>query len=179
MNNECVMKSRKKILVFLMVGIVLVVACQSKKEKLNAQIAAAEKEVVESYKTEAVNRLLTLYQKYTAAFPEDSLAVEYLFRSAEFNMRLNKGEEALANLDAVITKYPDSWRVPECYFLKGFVYEDVLYDLENAENAYYEFVAHFPSHKLARDASLAISYLGKSPEEIVASFNDSTLDVVE
>ena len=173
------MRNRKCILGFLMAGIVLFVACQSKKEKLNAQIVEAEKQIAETYSTETISQLVALYQKYAAAFPEDSMAVEYLFRSAEFNMRLKKGEEALANLDAIISKYPDNWRVPECYFFKGFVYEDVLYDIENAKNAYYEFVAHFPSHKLALDASLAISYLGMSPEEIVASFDNSTTDTEE
>jgi hypothetical protein len=48
-----------------------------------------------------------------------------------------------------------------------------LYDIENANNAYYEFVAKFPSHKLALEASLAISRLGKSPDEIMASFTEN------
>jgi outer membrane protein assembly factor BamD (BamD/ComL family) len=169
------MKKIEQIVVVLALAAVLFSACQSKKEKLNAQIAQAEKQVAESYSEESMTQLVALYQEYAKTYPDDSLAVEYLFNSANFNMRLQKGQEALADLDAIIKKYPNSWRVPDCYFSKGFVYEDVLYDIESAKNAYYDFVGRYPSHKLALDASLAISYLemGKTPEEIVAGFTDS------
>jgi outer membrane protein assembly factor BamD (BamD/ComL family) len=175
------MINRKGILVVLAAGVVLFAACQSKKEKLNAQIVEAEKQVMETYSAESINQLVMLYQKYAMKFPKDSLAAEYLYRSADYNMKLRKGEEALANLDAIIAKYPDNELVANCYFMKGFVYEDILYDIENAINAYYDFVAKFPSHKLALDASITISYLesGKTNNEIVASFNNSTTDSEE
>jgi outer membrane protein assembly factor BamD (BamD/ComL family) len=174
------MKNKGSILVVLAAA-VLFAGCQPKKEKLNAQIAQAEKQVAETYNAETMHLLVALYQEYAAAFPKDSLAVEYLFRSADYNMRLKKGQEALADLDAIIAKYPDHWRVPDCYFFKGFVYEDVLYDIEAAINAYYEFVAAFPNHALALDASVTISHLesGKSLEEIVDSFTNSTVDTVK
>jgi len=156
-----------------MAGVVLFSACQSKKEKKNAAIAKAEKELSESYNQDLQHRLIALYQDYATVFPEDSLSAEYLFRSADLNMRLGRGEDALADLDAVIAKYPNYERLPECYFMKGFVYENVLYYIDYARKAYYDFVAKFPSHKLALDASILITLLDKSPEEIVASFNDN------
>ena len=155
-----------------MAGVVLFSACQSKKEKKSAAIATAEKELAQTYNEDLQYRLIALYQDYATVFPEDSMSAEYLFRSADLNMRLERGQEALADLDAVIAKYPNYERIPECYFMKGFVYENVLYDIEAAQNAYYDFVGKFPSHKLALDASIAISLLGKSPEEIVASFEN-------
>ena len=175
------MKKIRNSIVFLTAGVVLFVACQSKREKLNAQIAEAEKQLAVSYTEDVTNRLVVLYQEYAKAYPQDSLAVEYLFRAADCNMKLKKGTEALANLDAIIGNYPDNRRVPECYFFKGFVYEDVLYDMEAAKKAYYEFVGMFPSHALALDASICIAYLerGMSTDEIVASFKDSTSDIVK
>ena len=174
------MKNIKKILVVLVAGVVLFAACQSK-GKLNTQIAEAEKQVFESYNAEVMGHLVALYQNYAKAYPKDSLAVEYLLRATGINMRLGKGVEALANLDAVINKYPDNQKVAECYFLKGFVYEDVLHDIESAKNAYYEFVSLFPKHELALTASVAIAILesGKSDDELVASFNDETQIEVE
>ncbi|MCL2131111.1 MAG: tetratricopeptide repeat protein [Lentimicrobiaceae bacterium] len=177
------MTNRKYILVFLAAGAVLFAACQSKKEKLNAQIAEAEKQIFESYSAETMSQLVAFYQDYARAFPKDSLSAEYLFRAANGNRSLKKGAEALANFDAVIANYPDSRNVPECYFLRAFVYEDVLYDIENAVQAYYEFVSRFPSHELAITASINIAYLesGKSTNDIVASFeeNELTEDFVE
>lgn len=173
------MKNWKRIWVFLAAGIILFAACQSKKEKLTVQIAEAEKQLAESYHAEVVNHLVALYQEYATKYAEDSLAAEYLFRAADGNMRLQKGEAALANLDMIINNYPNHRRVPESYFVKGLVYEDVLFDVEAAKTAYYEFVALFPSHELALTASIAISYLGKSPEEIVASFHEDATQISE
>jgi len=175
------MINRKSILVVLAMGGVLLVACQSKKEKLNTQIVETEKQVSELYSTETLNQLVMLYQRYAKEFPKDSLAVKYLFRSAEVNMRMKKGNEALTNLDIIIANYPDNKLVPVCYFMKGFVYEDVLYDIANAINAYYEFVAKFPRHELAITASTTIFYLesGKTTDEIVASFKNSNSDTEE
>jgi len=168
---------QKRILVILTVRVMLFASCQSKKEKLSTQIAEAEKQIYESFNTETMQQLVTLYQDYAKSFPKDSLSAEYLYCAAEFNMRLKKGEAALTNLDILTFKYPDSGRIPDAYFLKGFVYENVLYDIQNAINAYYEFVSKFPSHKLALDASITISYLekGMSPEDVVASFDNSNI----
>ena len=168
---------QKRILVFMVVGVVLFAACQSKKEKLGTQIAEAEKQMLVSHSEETMFQLVTLYQNYAKAFPKDSLSAEYLYFAAEFNMRLKRGEEALANLSLLISKYPDSQRVADAYFFRGFVYENILYDMENARKAYYEFVAKFPSHELALDASMTIVYLekGMTSDDVVASFDNSEI----
>ena len=172
------MKNRRSIIVFLTAA-TLLFACQSKKEKLSTQIEEFEKQVAASYDVETINQLIGCYQDYAKAYPKDSLSAEYLMRSADFNMRLKKGDEALADLHAVIALYPDNQYVPLCYFLKGFIYEDVLYDIKSAEKAYYDFVARYPSHELAMQASMAIEYLGQSPEDIIVAFNDSTFNTIK
>ena len=175
------MINKKRILVFLMAGVVLFSACQMKKEKLSTQIAETEKQMYETYSEETMFQLVALYQDYAKAFPKDSLSAEYLYRAADLNMKLRKGNEALDVLDMIISKFPDSQRVADAYYLKGCVYEDVLYDIENAKRAYYDFVGKFPRHALAADAALLITYLekGMSADDIVSSFNDSTINIVE
>jgi len=175
------MINTKNVLVLLTAGVVLFAACQSKKERLSLQIAETEKEVYETYSEDAMFRLVAQYQDYAKAFSKDSLSAEYLYRAADLNMRLKRGEEALTNLDVIIAKFPDSRRVADAYYLRGCVYEDVLYDIDNAINAYYDFVKRYPSHELALSVSLLIHYLekGMTPDDIVASFEDSDSEIVE
>jgi len=173
------MKNIKSIIVLSMVAMVLFSTCQLKKEKITAQIKEAEKQLETDYSQGKMQQLVALYQEYAKTFPKDSTTAEYLFRSANMNMKLRKGNEALADLNIIISKYPSYSLLPECYFLKGFIYEDVLYDIENAKNAYYEFVAAFPSHGLAIQASMAIALLDKSEDEVNTMFRDPDIVVNE
>jgi hypothetical protein len=119
---------------------------------------------------EKIDTLLVLYQQYVAEFPKDSMVAEYLYRSGKLNMILRKGTEALSDFTNLIDRFPLNEHLPEVYYYKAFIYEDILYDIMAARTAYYDFINRYPEHKLVQDAKLSIQYLGKSPEEIVASF---------
>ena len=149
---------------------VLFSACQPSQEKLAEQIATLEKESAEQYDTTKMNNLLSLYQSYIEQFPQDSLTANYLFNSGKINMALRKGADALRDFTNFVNKFPQHALLPEAYYYIAFTYEDIMYDISAAKTAYYDFLIRFPSHQLATDANLSIKYLGKSPEEIVASF---------
>jgi outer membrane protein assembly factor BamD (BamD/ComL family) len=91
-------------------------------------------------------------------------------------MILRKGPEALSDFSRLTSKFPQNPHLQEAYYYKAFVYEDIMYDIAAAKIAYNDFINRFPTHKLVTDATLSIKYLGQSPEEIVASFqqNDSS-----
>jgi outer membrane protein assembly factor BamD (BamD/ComL family) len=129
---------------------------------------------------EKIDSLLLLYQQYVTEFPQDSLVAEYLYRSGKLNIILRKGGEALSDFTNLINKFPKNEHLPEVYYYKAFVYEDIMYDIISAKTAYYDFINRYPDHKLVQDAKLSIQYLGKSPEEIVASFEQrgSTGDTI-
>ena len=153
-------------------AVIALTACQSSKEKLNERIALLEKEAAAGYSVEKNASLLQVYAEYIGKFPQDSLSGEYLFKSGTVNMSMRKGDEALSNFKDLINKFPRSPYLPEACYYTAFIYEDIIYDIIAAEVAYKNFIERYPEHKLVTDAKLSIKYLGKSPEEIIASFEE-------
>jgi len=156
------------------IGIVIAAAfllgCQSSKSKLREQIVLLENEMSAEYDVKKAEKLSFLYQEYIAKFPQDSMVIEYLFKSGEINISLRRGSEALSDFTTLIDKFPQSPHIAEACYYRAYVYEDIIYDIEAAKASYNEFINRFPDHQLVKDAALSIQYLGMSPEEIVASF---------
>lgn len=146
---------------------VLFLACGESQKKQNENILLLENELQNTYDTVKMAKLVRLYDKYVTEFLSDSLTPNYIFRSAEVNRVLGKGTEALTNYHLLISKYPESIYVPESYFFKAVVYEDVLYDFAAAAVCYREFIEKYPDHPFAKDAQFSLQYIGKSPEEII------------
>jgi outer membrane protein assembly factor BamD (BamD/ComL family) len=145
-------------------------ACQESKEKLNEKIKLLENEISAEHNPQKRENLLLVYRDYIANYPKDSMSIEYLFKAGTINVSLGKGDEALSDFTNLINRYPKSAYVPQAYYYIAYVYEDVIFDIVAAKAAYIEFIEKYPDHELATDAKLAIRYLGKSPDEIVASF---------
>jgi outer membrane protein assembly factor BamD (BamD/ComL family) len=95
---------------------------------------------------------------------------DYLFKAGTLSMALRKDGEALSNFSILIDRFPQSVHLAEAYYYKAFIYEDIIYDIEAARTAYNDFISKFPYHQFVSDAKLSIQYLGMSPEEIVATF---------
>lgn len=151
-------------------------SCGSSNEKDAAEIKTAEDTLFSSSegfidKAKAFE-LVDLYVDYANSYPDDSMAVEYLFKGAEFCLNLGEGQRAITLYDRVIQEYPDFRKVPECLFLKGYVYENYLGDLNNAKAIYLEFIEKYPDNEFADDAEISIQNLGKSPEELIKQFEE-------
>ncbi len=116
---------------------------------------------------EQAAELVKLYDAYASNWPKDSAAPTALYKAAEMSINLSKGNEAIVYFDRVIKEYPDYSRVPEAYFLKGFVYEVTLMNLGKAREAYAEFIQRYPNHELTDDAQASMNNLGKSPEQVI------------
>lgn len=116
--------------------------------------------------------LVDMYVAYADQYPDDSMAVEYLFKGAEFSLNLGEGHRSIELYDRVMMEYPDFRKVPECMFLKGYVYENYLGELEEAEMIYRLFLEKYPDNAFADDAEISIQNLGKSPEELIKQFEE-------
>jgi TolA-binding protein len=139
---------------------------------LREQITLLENEISAGYDAAKMEKLSVLYKDYINTFPQDSMVIDYLFKSGTLNMTLRKGTEALTDFTTLINKFSQSPHLAEAYYYRAYVYEDIIYDIESARIAYQDFIARFPNNPLVKDATLSIQYLGKSPEEIVASFEE-------
>jgi outer membrane protein assembly factor BamD (BamD/ComL family) len=164
------MKNSIKTIIYFSIISLFLISCQTSKEKIEKQINELEKETSAQYNVEKMDSLSLLYQQYISEFPQDSMIAEYLYKSGRVNMILGRGAEALSDFTNLINKFPNHVHLPEAYYYKAFIYEDIMYDIALARVAYFDFINRYPNHKLVQDATLSIQYLGKSPAEIVASF---------
>ncbi len=119
-------------------------------------------------------KLIDLYKKFAKENPQDSLAPVYLFRAADISMNIQRPVRTIALFNKIMTDYPDYEKVPSVMFLKAFVYEDQLHDLEKAKKYYEEFLARYPDSDFADDAEISLKNLGKTPEELIREFEQST-----
>jgi outer membrane protein assembly factor BamD (BamD/ComL family) len=171
------MKTNGILVLFMM--LVIVLGCNNTSNKKNIEndrkeIVKLEKELFGDDAKEADEekalKLTKLYNDFAENYPKDSLAPDYLYKSAEIVSNIGDPGKAIVNYDIIIKEYPGYKKVPYCYFMKGFVYDNKLKDIEKAEKAYTQFIEKYPNHDLTDDAEMSIKFLGKSNEEIIKEF---------
>lgn len=147
------------------------------KEKLQQSINQLEKELFSdpnvSVTPDVADKAVLLYSQFVSENPKDSLSSFYLFKSAEMYRAVNNGENAIKYYQRIADEYPESPKVPVSIFLKAFVYENILMDLAKAKTTYQEYLDKYPDGEFAKDATVLIDNLGKSPEELIKSFEKS------
>ena len=117
--------------------------------------------------------LINLYKKFSKEYPKDSLAPIFLFRASDLSMNLNRPVQTIALFNDLLDNYPEYEKVPSVLFLKAFVYEDQLKDLDKAKMYYEEFLEKYPDSDFADDAEISLKYLGKTPEELILEFENN------
>jgi outer membrane protein assembly factor BamD (BamD/ComL family) len=146
------------------------------KKSIQNSITASEDKMFNNPDTritrEDAVELIGLYEKYADKFPEDSLAPVYLFRASDISMNLQQPVKTIALFNKIMTKYPDYEKTSSVMFLKAFVYEDQLHDLNKAKKYYEEFLEKYPDSDFADDARISLQNLGKSPEELIKEFEE-------
>jgi TolA-binding protein len=161
-------------LLMMVVAVSFVAACSTPIEKDADRIKSAEDQLYAAddgfIDKEKAMELVDLYVDYSETYPQDSMAVEYLFKAAEFCLNLGEGLRAIGYYDRVLNEYPDFRKAPECLFLKAYIFENYLGDLENARRIYTEFIERYPDNEFADDAEVSIQNLGKTPEELIREF---------
>lgn len=151
---------------------ILIASCSSKIEQKYKQIADLENEVF-SMKTldrEKGTSLINAYVEFSEDYPQDTSSVHFLFKAGDIAMNMGMGSQAILYYDKVLVLFPDYYKAPECVFLKAFIFENQLNNLEEAEKFYKLFIEKYPNHVLAKDAEASLKYLGKSPEELMEIF---------
>ena len=149
-------------------------ACTSPKQKLNNQISSLENSLFsETSSMIDENKTLELvntYIEYADKFPEDTNSVNYLFKAADISMNLLDPNRSIRLFDRIMTEYPDYSKIPHCLFLKGYVYENSLRNLDAAKALYLAFLDRYPQHEFADDVAISLQHLGKTPEQLIQEF---------
>ena len=130
----------------------------------------SDMKIFQKIDSSAVIDLLSAYQNFAARYADDSLSPEYLYKAAGLATGFSRGNQAVEIYESIIHTYPSYRKIPECYFMEAFTYENVIGDNAKAYEYYNEFLNKYPQHDLADDARAAIKFLGKSPDELVREF---------
>lgn len=179
----------KNTLLSLILAIGLMWSCsESRKENamsIEDRLALIEQIENESFgqngefnKTKALG-LVNNYAIFADENPDDERSAAFLFKAGDISMGLENAELAISYFDKVIDNYPDYEKIPYCMFLKGFVYENNLNDLDKAREAYSEFIKEYPDHDMTEAAVFSLKNLGKSPEELIREFEDQNVNQEE
>ena len=123
---------------------------------------------------EEVIQLIDAYILFAEQNPDDVQSPDYLFRALDIAVGVNAEgpDKAIKIADVLIEKYPDFEMTPMAMYLKGFVYENIVGDLHNAEMTYRQFVEKYPESPMVEDVKATIENLGLSPEELIRKFEE-------
>lgn len=156
-------------------GVGVLVSCQGSNGEDGAVIL---KDKVEAYQDQLfqnrnqpldiakADSMIMLYKDFASQYPEDSAAVEYLFKAAEVEMGMNKNEDCIGTLSLIQNKYPNHIIMPMVLHFKAFVYDDKFEDFDKARACLDELIQNYPDDKLIENAKAYRDMIGKDPEEL-------------
>ena len=162
----------KRIFVLLSLALMLL-SCGEKMsvEKINElESKVFAKDAVLS--SENVIQLVDAYLLFAKQNPNDQQTPEFLFKALDVAVGINaEGPQKAINIaDVLIEKYPDFEMTPMAMFIKGFVYENMIGDLQNAEMTYRQFIEKYPNNPMAADVEASIKNIGIPLDELIKTF---------
>lgn len=107
------------------------------------------------------------YVSFVNQFPGDSMADDYLFKSARIQMSVNNYKEAVQQFSRIEKEYEESEFIPQVLMMKGTIYQDELKHIDKAREAYKQLERDYPDSEFAKDARILLKYLEQDPEEIL------------
>jgi tetratricopeptide (TPR) repeat protein len=112
-------------------------------------------------------------EAYALVLPVKEETPKYLFNASEIARTIKTFDKTLYLYDWIIDKYPQFEKAPMALFLKGFILENDLNNMEKAKEVYREFLEKYPAHDLADDVQFLLDNIGKSNEEILKMIEEN------
>ncbi len=124
---------------------------------------------------ENVIRLVDAYVLFAEQNPNDPQTPDFLFKALDVAVGVNAEgpQKAIDIANILIEKYPDFEMTPMAMFIKGFVYENMIGDLQNAEMTYRQFIEKYPNSPIVEDVKATLENLGLTPEELIRKFEEA------
>ncbi len=165
-------------LIFWVIVLIYATSCSSPQGKKMSAIMDMEKAIFSEenimFDRAKANELINTYISFADEFPDAKETPEFLFKAGDMSMNLKMPQKAIQVFDRVLKNYPDYEKAAQCLFLKGYVYENEIGDLNAAKKIYEDFIAKYPNDEFADDAAVSIQNLGKSPEELIKEFEEKS-----
>ena len=123
-------------------------------------------------KEENVINLVDAYLLYAEQNPDDAKSPDFLFKALDVAVGINAEgpQKAIEVADILIEKYPDFEMTPMATYIKGFVYESVVGDLDKAKAVYLQFLEMYPDNPMAEEVRTVVDNLGIPLEELIKTF---------
>ena len=115
---------------------------------------------------ENVIQLVDAYVLFAEQNPNDQQTPDFLFKALDVAVGVNAEgpQKAIDIANVLIEKYPDFEMTPMAMFIKGFVYENMIGDLQNAEMTYRQFIEKYPNSPIVEDVKATLENLGLTQE---------------
>jgi len=168
------MKIYRSIAVLIILAGITVQCSQDPKSRIKdlEKKIGSEKFTLDEKGMQLANELVKEYISYADTHKDSPEAPDYLYSAADLSLNIGKSKEALDLYNQIIYKYPDYAKAPECLFLVGYIYENYFEQYGKAKEIYESFLKKYPNHEFADDAKISIENMGKSPEELIKSFEE-------
>ncbi|OFX70763.1 MAG: hypothetical protein A2X12_07690 [Bacteroidetes bacterium GWE2_29_8] len=124
-------------------------------------------------------KVIVMYDEFVNKYKEDSLSPMFLFRKAEITMNTGQHDLSLKTFNEIIQNYPEYKDIDRVYFMKAFLLENYIKDIDKAKEAYNQFILKFPNNELIEDAKISIQNIGKSPEELILEFESKKTESIK
>ena len=163
----------KRILFSLLLAVMISCGEKMSVEKINElESKVFAKDAVVS--AENVIQLVDAYLLFAKQNPNDLQSPDFLFKALDVAVGVNAEgpQKAIDIADVLIEKYPDFEMTPMALFIKGFVYENMIGDLQNAEMTYRHFIEKYPNSPMVEDVKATLENLGLTPEELIRKFEE-------
>ena len=165
----------KKVLLSVFV-VLMMLSCGEKMsvEKINElESKVFAKDAVLS--SENVIQLVDAYVLFAEQNPNDQQTPDFLFKALDVAVGVNAEgpQKAIDIANVLIEKYPDFEMTPMAMFIKGFIYENMIGDLQNAEMTYRQFIEKYPESPMVGDVKATLENLGLTPEELIRKFEEA------
>jgi len=167
--------SIRTVLVLFGVGLI-VSSCKPGRQKLEETITANEQKLfndtTKMLNTAVAEEELKAYQEYANQYPDDTMAPNYLFKAGDLANGMRKYKEAEDIFTKFDEKYPGHRKAPVSLFLRAFIYDSNLHDVQQAKMLYSEFLQKYPNHELSPSAKASLDQLnmGLTDEQMIKLF---------
>jgi outer membrane protein assembly factor BamD (BamD/ComL family) len=112
--------------------------------------------------------------RFIKRFPDDTISPSLLFDLALVFEKQRQYDSTLKTLDRVYSFYPHSKQASKAVFLEGFLYANVLNQLDQAKKLYQLYLDQYSAvdSKMTSDVKMELQNLGKTPEEILKEIQE-------
>ena len=118
----------------------------------------------------AANAVISLYENFMTAFPNDSLEPSIPFKAGELALNTNRSKVAIDYFLRITRKFPNDKKTPHALYLAGFIYDSQLNEDTTALKIYDSFLKKYPDHQLVETVLQSKALLGMNDKQVIRSF---------